>query len=169
MEQRELLAVGYVSGAYGIKGWVKIRSFFENGSDIAEYPLQGRQQGGPWRVVKIESIKSQGKGLVAKFEGCNDRTAAELLRGTELGINPDILPQLGDGDYYWQDLLGLRVINTAGVELGLVADMLETGANDVLVVKSDSAETLIPWVLERYVVAVDMGASLITVDWDADY
>ena len=107
--------------------------------------------------------------MVIKLEGCNDRNQAEALVGAKIAVYRNQLPQLeGPGHFYWADLKGLQVVNTAGVELGVVDYLLETGANDVLVVKGDQ-ERLIPYLWKQVVQDVDLSAKRILVDWDADF
>jgi 16S rRNA processing protein RimM len=113
---------------------------------------------------KVREGRPQGKGLVASLEGIEDRDIARLLVGADIYIERDQLPSLPEGEYYWTDLLGLQVINRQGQSLGEVVEILETGANDVLVVKGESRE-LIPWVWGTYLLDVDLEAGRITVDW----
>jgi 16S rRNA processing protein RimM len=136
----------------------------------------------PWQLVKgrkrqslqVAQHQRQGKGLIALPEGYETRDQAELLAGWEIQIDQSRLPGLVDGEFYWHQLEGLRVVNLAGTVLGEVDHMLETGANDVLVVKPvadsiDTRERLIPYVEGRIVQRVDLLEGCIQVDWDTDF
>lgn len=164
------LIVGKLNGASGIKGWVKVYSYTDPKENILNYSPWYLKLDGQWQKVSIINGREQGKTVVAQLEGCNDRNTAESYRGVEIAIEESQLPQLEDGEYYWRDLIGLTVINLAGEELGTVKKMMETGANDVLVVKTASKEELlIPYVPEYSVMKVDLDSKQITVDWELDY
>ncbi|AUD78419.1 ribosome maturation factor RimM [Kangiella profundi] len=164
------LIVGKLNGASGIKGWVKVYSYTDPKENILNYSPWYLKLDGQWQKVSIINGREQGKTVVAQLEGCNDRNTAESYRGVEIAIEESQLPQLEDGEYYWRDLIGLTVVNLAGEELGTVKKMMETGANDVLVVKTASKEELlIPYVPEYSVMKVDLDSKQITVDWELDY
>lgn len=164
------LIVGKLNGASGIKGWVKVYSYTDPKENILNYSPWYLKLDGQWQQVLILNGREQGKTVVAQLEGCNDRNTAESYRGVEIAIEESQLPQLEEGEYYWRDLVGLTVVNMAGEELGTVKKMMETGANDVLVVKTTSKEELlIPYVPEYSVMKVDLESKQITVDWELDY
>lgn len=164
------LIVGKLNGASGIKGWVKVYSYTDPKENILNYSPWYLKLDGQWQEVSILNGREQGKTVVAQLEGCNDRNTAESYRGVEIAIEESQLPQLEEGEYYWRDLIGLTVVNMAGEELGTVKKMMETGANDVLVVKTASKEELlIPYVPEYSVMKVDLESKQITVDWELDY
>lgn len=119
-------------------------------------------------IAPVTEAKTHGKGLVAKFKGSDDRDAAAHLNGQEIAIRRDQLPPAAEGEYYWSDLQGLEVFTTEGVSLGKVDHLLETGANDVLVVKGER-ERLIPYVTGPIVKKVDLNAGTMQVDWDPDF
>lgn len=161
------LIVGKLNGASGIKGWVKVYSYTDPKENILNYSPWYLKLDGQWQQVSILNGREQGKTVVAQLEGCNDRNTAESYRGVEIAIEESQLPQLEEGEYYWRDLIGLTVVNMAGEELGTVKKMMETGANDVLVVKTASKEELlIPYVPEYSVMKVDLESKQITVDWE---
>ncbi|NVJ67393.1 MAG: ribosome maturation factor RimM [Gammaproteobacteria bacterium] len=164
------LVVGKVNGAYGIKGWVKVYSYTDPKENILSYNPWYMKVKGQWQPLEITNGREQGKTVVAHIKGCDDRNLAESYHGNELAIDESQLPQLEGDDYYWRDLVGLSVVNLQGEDFGQVKKLMETGANDVLVVKADGKEEiLIPFVLEHSVIKVDLAAKLITVDWQADY
>jgi 16S rRNA processing protein RimM len=117
----------------------------------------------------VAAGRAHGKILVARLEGCDDRDAAEALVGYEIQVPRSRLPDdLAPGEYYWADLVGLRVETLGGVELGRIARLFETGANDVIVVEG-KRERLLPYVWQQVVREVDLGAGVMRVDWDPDF
>ena len=168
----DALVVGKVVAAYGIKGWVKVLSFTDPKENIFDYQPWYLKTDKGWAPVKLTGGRVQGKGLVAQLDGATDRNVAEArFLGREIAIPRSVLPTLEDGDYYWRDLIGLRVRTDAGEDLGKVTSLMETGANDVLVVRGDShsldrQERLIPWVPDEFVTEVNLGEGYLVVDWD---
>jgi 16S rRNA processing protein RimM len=172
----EMLVVGKITGCYGLKGWVKIHSYtepLENFLGFSEWQLNRR---GVYEAVEFDAGKRQGRGLVAHIAGVDDRTQAESFRGLEVAVSKSALPSLPEGDYYWRELQGLQVWCRDGsdrVLLGIVDYLIETGANDVLVVKGcedsiDKRERLIPYLFGDTVTRVDLESGVIEVDWFID-
>jgi len=125
-------------------------------------------------VLEMDDARPHGKGLIGHFVGYDTPEHARELTGIELYVRTESLPELDDGDYYWHQLTGLQVENRSGVLLGQVRSLLETGANDVLVVDAtqdsvDERQRLIPWLPEQVVLNVDLVSGKILVDWEADY
>ena len=116
---------------------------------------------------RVEVGQVQGKTVIAKLVDCNDREDAEKLRGTEVAVWPEWLTVANSGEFYWFQLQGLEVFNLDSEPLGKVTSLIETGANDVLVVKSDR-ERLIPYT-KNAVKHVDLENGKITVDWSIDF
>ena len=112
--------------------------------------------------------RRHGKGVIARLQGVDSREGAAALSGMTVSVRREQLPRTAPGEYYWVDLIGLRVTTTDGAELGTVASLIETGANDVLVV-AGARERLIPFLPERTVTCVDLEAGTLTVDWDSDF
>ena len=168
MADQTLLELGKISGVFGVKGWVKVYSNTDPREGITNYSPWHIKQKGQWREIEVESGQRQGKTVIAKLKDIDDRDQAMLLTGAIIAIHPDQLNQLDDNEYYWYQLEGLDVVNTEGVALGTVSHMMETGANDVMVVKGDQ-ERLIPFTQGHAVVNVDLSTGVITVDWDPDF
>ena len=170
-----MIAIGRVSTVYGIKGWVKIFSHTSPMENIFSYqPWVLVNEAGTVLDLKVASWKKHGKGLVAQFEGYADRNQAMQLNGIEIRVDESAIPPAADNEIYWRDLIGMAVINQQGERLGLIKTLLETGANDVLVVKGckdsiDRKERLIPWVPEQYVDSIDTQTKQVTVDWQSDW
>ena len=169
----EKIVVGKISGVYGVKGWVKVFSDTSPREGILKYRPWYMQHpnvnAGRWCEIKVEAGRRQAKTVVVKLEGYDDRNESLLLTGARIAINTDQLKTLANDEYYWRDLIGLRVVNQQGIELGIVEKLLETGANDVLVVKDETQERLIPWTVGYAVLEVDVEQSVISVDWDEDF
>lgn len=159
--------LGRVAGVYGVKGWVRIESDTRPRQAILNYsPWQlGLVQG--WQAREVEAGQAMGNGLVAKIKGIDDRDIAHGLIGTRIAVPREALPEPAAGEIYWADLVGCSVINQEGIELGFVASLMETGANDVLVVRNGT-ERLIPYI-DQVVIEVDLDQKRIKVDWDEDF
>lgn len=160
-----IVRLGYISGVHGIRGWVKVHSFTQPVEAILEYRpwLMGEEL----EAVEIRAGRPQGKTLVAQLPGVEDPEAARAWVGKTIAVERARLPGLPRDSYYWADLEGLEVRTVAGQVLGRVATLIETGANDVLVVRGER-ERLIPFVPGRYVKRVALQAGLIEVDWDPE-
>lgn len=160
------VTLGRVSGLFGVRGWVKVFSYSDPREGLLEYRDCQISRGGVWEATRIAEGKRHGKGIILRLEGVEDRdTAAELI-GSELAVARDALPPPEDGSYYWTDLEGLEVRHTDGRVLGRVDHLLETGANDVLVVKNEANEVLIPFVTESVIKSVDLTGGIIVADWE---
>ncbi|HEX5056617.1 MAG TPA: ribosome maturation factor RimM [Gammaproteobacteria bacterium] len=166
----EPVVIGKIVGLFGVKGWVKIRSYTDPREQIADYQPWRVVVAGEWSSFEVETVKPQGKSLVARLAGIADRDAAMRLLNGDIVIDRSQLPVLKENEFYWRDLQGLQVLNLQGVELGTVKSLFETGANDVLVVRKDGGpEILIPCVMDRVIHTVDIESGIIRVDWEADF
>ena len=165
-----MVVLGRLADPYGLRGWLKLYVFADDPEAWAEMPVWWMaREGEPWREIGLKSLKIHGDGVVVLLEGIDDRTAAEAMKGVLVGAPREALPQTGEGEFYWADLIGLDVINKAGEPLGKVVGLLETGANDVLrVVGDDKTERLLPFV-SAVVLSVEKEAGLIRVEWGLDW
>jgi 16S rRNA processing protein RimM len=159
--------MGRIVVPFGVKGWFKVHAFTETPESLLGYESWWIGTGSEWRQQRVEQAKVQSGSVVAKLEGCEDRDAAARLRGQEIAIPRGAFPAAAANEYYWADLVGLQVVNTEGIDFGAVSEIIETGANDVLVVKGDR-ERLIPFI-EQVIREVDIPGRSIRVDWGADY
>ncbi len=163
----DLIVVGRIAGLYGVRGWVKVFSHTEPRENIFSYnPWLLLRDGRP-HELKLAEGRPHGKALVARLEGIADRDEAALWLQCDIAIRREQLPAAGEGEYYWSQLIGLAVVNTDGVELGVVKNLMETGANDVLVV-SGERERLIPYT-EDAVLEIDLEGGQMRVDWDPEF
>ena len=162
------IALGRITGSFGVRGWVKVLSYTEPPEQILEFPIWRLDlpEGGYRNLTHLEG-RRHGKGLVARLEGIEDRDQAIALARQELWIERRELPALKGGEHYQADLVGLEVVNLEGHVLGRVDHFLETGANAVMVVIG-AKEHWLPMV-PRHVRRVDLGQRRITVDWDPDF
>jgi 16S rRNA processing protein RimM len=164
-----MVIMGRIVAAQGLLGWVKVQAFTEHLDTLIDYDTwQMGNDTHPWREFKVLECKPHTKVLVARLEGVTDRTAAENCKGLLIAVPRSSLPKQGDDEYYWSDLIGMSVINLEGEQLGRVDNLLDMGANDILCVRSDRGEILIPF-LSHVVQQVSLDERLIRVDWQADY
>jgi len=166
--QSERIILGKVAGVYGIRGWVKIFSETQPKDNIFSYTPWQINLNGQWQTIKVVEGKVHGKGLVAHLESYDDRELAKQLNGAEIAIDKAQLLEPEEGEYYWADMIGLKVVTLAGQELGQVDHLFETGANDVVVVKGEQ-EHLIPFIQGQYIHSVDIEAGVMRVDWDPEF
>lgn len=127
--------------------------------------LLGRN--GSWHPTVVAEGRRHGKSVIARIEGIDDREQAAELIGAEIAVDRERMPETEEGQFYWSDLIGLKVVHRDGTELGSIDSMLETGAHDVMVVKGDT-ERLIPFVMQDVVLGVDLAAKQVNVDWEWD-
>lgn len=166
-EDDDLIEIGHILGVHGVKGQVKVFSNTSPRENIVSYSPWQLDRGGNRHSVKV-SGKRQGKNVIASIEGVNDRDDAITLIGARILIQRNQLPKLEVGEYYWSQLTGLQVRSVDGDDLGVVDHMLETGANDVLVVQGER-ERLIPFVMDEVVKKIDLQTKQIVVEWDSEF
>jgi len=163
----DLIAIGHIIGAHGVKGHIKVFSNTEPRENILTYS--------PWVIQRKDNRETfqvtgtrQGKNVIASLQGIMDRDQANELSGASILINRSQLPELGEGEFYWSQLIGLQVRSQNGFSFGHVDQMMETGANDVMVVQGER-ERLIPYVMEEVVLSIDLENRQILVDWDEEF
>lgn len=161
--------IGRISGLFGVKGWLKVQSYTDPRENIFNYTPWQLRLGEEWRTFDVEAIQAHGKSIIARLRQVADRDQAAGLLRSEIAIDRVQLPALAENEYYWRDLRGLTVLNMSGVVLGKVESLLETGANDVLVVRQEDREILIPYAPGRIVQRVDLDSREMRVDWEPDY
>jgi 16S rRNA processing protein RimM len=168
LSKQQQIYVGRISGVFGVKGWVKVFSFTDARENILNYSPWLLKKDSEARLVNVIDGNLQGKAVVALLEGVNDRDQAASLMGWDIFITPDQLPKVAKGEYYWSDLMGLNVETRLGVQLGTVDSLLETGANDVLIVKGER-ERAIPFLQGQTIIDIDLDIGRMVVDWDPDF
>lgn len=172
----DLVEVGFLRGAYGLKGWVHVQPYSADGQVLRgarrwwlygpgmELPQDERAL-----AAAVTGVREHAAGLVAKWRGCDDPEAAQACKGWRIAVSRSDFPRLPEGEYYWVDLIGAQVVNRAGQAIGTVAGLRSNGVHDVLeVAREGAAATLIPMV-PAYVDGIDLGERRIRVDWEADW
>ena len=170
MSGNDIVVLGRLADPYGIRGWLKLHAFGDDPLDWAEMPVWWiSRDGESWRECGLKSLKVHNNGLVVLLEGVDDRSAAEAAKGLLVGAPRSALPIPEEGEFYWSELIGLDVINTADERLGKVAGLIESTANSVLrVVADDETERLLPFVAS-VVLDVDKEVGRIRVEWGSDW
>lgn len=160
------IIIGRIGAPYGLKGWLKLQSFTQPESNICSYTKGWLQypKKQDWQSY-IAVIKPSGKAFLIKFDHCDDPETARQFTGITLAVERTQLPQLDEGDYYWSDLEGLRVITESGVVLGHLAYFIPTGGSDVMVVQDAEKNRLIPYI-DDVVIRVDIANQELIVRWD---
>lgn len=172
MTDKNPVLLGKITGVFGVRGWVRLYSYTDPREAILHYTGCLARVGGEWQPIEWSEGKRHGKSVVAKLHGVDDREQAASWIGTDVAIPRDAMPEAEPGSFYWLDLEGLEVVNRDGQILGTVAHLLETGADDVLVVRKlgensgGIQEVLIPFVQQVYVFDVDIAGGKIHVDWE---
>ncbi len=156
--------MGRIRAPHGLKGWIKIQPFTQEIEGLLHYPEWWLGEDGQWRQHRIAESAVHGSMVVARLEGFADRDAAAALTGWDVAVPRAAMPENRDGEFYWNDLLGMEVSHRNAAKLGLVAKILETGANTVLVVQGET-EILVPFI-QGVIVDVDLKARRVIVDWE---
>ncbi|HSW93963.1 MAG TPA: ribosome maturation factor RimM [Gammaproteobacteria bacterium] len=160
------VVIGKIGSTYGIHGWLKIFSFTEVMTDILDYAPWYLDLGENWQPIQVKEGRQHGKALVAHLAGYNTPEEARVLTGKKIAVKRSQLPSLPEGTWYWKDLEGLMVIDQHGKELGPVLYLLETGSNDVLVIRHEGKEHAIPWLPGQVVKDIDLANRIMRVEWD---
>ena len=168
-----MIVLGRIVAPFGVQGWLRVRAF---GDDHAAWRQMQRlwlaadaeAPAERWQAHELKELRPHGDGLIARLAGIDDRDAAEALGNCFIGAPREALPATAQDEYYWADLVGLEVVNLQGQPLGRVDSLIETGSNEVLVVKEGEKERLLPFVAQ-VVKAVDLPGRRINVDWGSDW
>ena len=169
MNDELLLVLGHVSGVFGVKGWLKIYSETDPVQNILKYDPWFIKKNNSWVEIKLLDGKKHKKGVIVQFDGYLDRDVAAELKGCEIAIKREQLPEtLSENEFYWADLEGLRVEGIDKFYFGEISHLFQTGANDVVVIKGDK-EYLVPYVWEQVIKSVDLEKGLMIIDWDSDF
>lgn len=182
--ESNMVVMGRIVAPYGVFGWLKIVPDTEAFDGLLDYDTWWLGKGDDWREMVVETAKSHNDVLVVKLKGIDDRDAALACKGKQIAVPREQLPEAEEDEYYWSDLIGVRVKNKQGVDFGLIVDVFETGANDVIAVRADAVnqevsadktagkektqERLLPFI-DAVVLEVDIAAKTMLVDWDADF
>jgi 16S rRNA processing protein RimM len=159
-----MVVMGRVRAPHGLKGWIKVQPFTQEIEGLLDYPEWWVGGDGQWQQHRVAESAVHGSTVVARLDGFTDREAAAGLKGRDVAVPRAAMPESREGEFYWNDLLGMEVSHKNAAKLGLVAKILETGANAVLVVQGEK-EFLVPFI-QGVIVNVDLKARQLIVDWD---
>jgi len=161
--------MGRIVAPYGLKGWVRIEPYGADPVSLSAHPSWWVGRNGDWQELKVaQSVLQHGASLVARFEGYVERDAALALKGSDVAVERETLPPSANNEFYWVDLVGLKVVNVQDEELGVVAGLFDNGAHAVMRVVAGETERLLPFV-EQVVRQVDMAEGRIRVEWELDW
>ncbi len=169
----DTIVIGKIGAPYGVKGWVKVTTYTDEIEGVFDYT--------PWllgdagKEYTVDHWRTHNKGVVAKLVGVETRDDAESIKNLDVSIKAQQLPQLADDEFYWRELVGMKVVTESGYDLGVVKEMFETGANDVMLVRANpndafgQKERMLPYLYEQVIKKVDKQARTIAVDWDPGF
>ncbi|MDR4516429.1 MAG: ribosome maturation factor RimM [Nitrosomonas sp.] len=179
--------MGHVINAFGILGWIKVQPYTNEIDGLLEYKTWWLgQENNHWNEMQVITARINGNTLHVKLKECDDRDHALQLKGMQIAVPRNELPDLpenGEHGYYWSDLIGAEVVNLNSEKLGTVTGLIETGSNDILRVKTGNIvserpehsgsngtqELLIPFIEKTFIKKVNLACSQIVVDWELDY
>jgi 16S rRNA processing protein RimM len=176
----DAIEVGRIADAWGVKGWFKVlphsadpEALFSSKDWYLLPTERGQKTFDGCARLQVKEAKEHSSSVVATAQDVLDRTAAEALRGARIFVSRASFPAAAEDEYYWVDLIGLDVVNRQEEALGVVKELLSTGAQTVLVLEYSEEggkvqERMIPFV-SAYVDKVDLKARRILVDWLQDY
>ncbi len=173
------ILLGKITTVHGLQGWVKIYSWTQPKTNIFGYnPWWLRSADQQLKQVTVEQTRSSGQKLLVRLKGCHDRDHARLYVNSDILIDEDMLPSLGEKEYYWHQLEGLNVFiemdNKETINIGQIHHLLDTGANDVIIVRPtpqsiDERERWIPWLEDQVILNVDLSKGEVQIKWDPDF
>jgi 16S rRNA processing protein RimM len=169
----DTVVIGKIGAPYGVKGWVKITTYTDEIEGVFNYSpwLLGTNE----KEYTVDHWRTHNKGVVAKLVGVETRDDAESIKNLDISIKAQQLPQLAEDEFYWRELVGMKVVTDKGYDLGVVKELFETGANDVMLVRANpndgfgQKERMLPFLFEQVVKQVDKQGRTITVDWDPGF
>jgi len=169
MNKTASFTLGKVTGVHGLNGTLKVASFAESADTFQkDRTIVVKSNGEEGRTYLILYASPHKQGVLLNLEGIESRDQAEDLVGKEIHINRDQLPEPEEDEWYWQDLMGLDVVDHIKGYLGKITQIFPAGAHDVLVITGNDRETLVP--MHKYFVeSVDMDAHTVRTTLPEDY
>jgi len=164
----DLVALGVVRGAFGVQGWVRIQPLGTDATLHATRAWWLQQPERAEQALDLTGVKRHSGALLAKWQGCDSPETADTFKGATIAVSRSQFPPLPEGEFYWVDVIGARVVNRQGVELGTVSGLTSNGAQDLLQVQGGDGVLLMPMV-PSYIESVDVAAREVRVDWDVDW
>ena len=164
--------VARFGSVFGIKGWIKAHSFTTPAENLLIYKPWMIKERSIWTPQDIIQCKPHQSNFIVQIDSINDRDQARKFTNQDIAVPRHVLPGLLAGEYYWRDLIGLKVMTVTGTELGIVDHLIDAHAHSILVVKSlpSGSKHFIPWLPDQGVIEkVSVTEQRITVDWDPDF
>lgn len=176
-EQPQLIPVGRIGAVHGVRGWVRIQSFTAPPEKIFDYQPWWLKTSQGYEPIEVLDSAVHGQKLVVRLAGVDERELAKTYAQMDIAVDAGAFPELEAGEYYWHQLEGLRVISDyqgKRYDLGRIDRLMETGANDVLVVRGgtdsvDRGERLLPYLPGQTVKHIDLAQGEMIVDWDPEF
>jgi 16S rRNA processing protein RimM len=166
--QDNWIVVGRFGRPHGVKGSVTVHSFTEPPDNILRYPVWYAFINNQWQPIRLLQAEMQNKYIIAQIEGYPEREMVAQLTNVDIAVPQNQLEELEAGEYYWYQLIGMKVVNSEGDLFGEVTEILPTGSNDVLVVEGKKRH-LIPYLPGQFILEINSKERLITVDWEMDF
>ena len=163
------LEMGRIGKTYGVKGWLKLYSHASPASNILEYQPWFIKKNSQWTVLPCDNIQQKGEQILIHIKGYDTPEHAKQLTGADIAISAAQLPELPKGEYYWHDLLTLAVYTQEGHYLGRVVHVINNAAHPILEIKGEDQQHLIPFVMNKFVVDINLTEEKIIVDWDLEF
>ena len=167
-ELNEFIIIGRLGRPYGIKGWIHAFAESDQADSLLKYSPIYIDNGAGWKELEIDQKKAHGKSFILHVKGMDTPEEVRRLTSKHVAITKSQLSRLEEDEYYWADLIGLNVVGVDGVQFGQVKELVRTGPHEVLVVEGVSRH-LIPFLLDKYVMKVDLAKKEIIVDWDPEF
>jgi 16S rRNA processing protein RimM len=165
---KDLIALGVVTGAYGLQGWVRVAPFSADAATLLGTKNWWLQRTGHAQALALTASKKQGAALLAKWLGSENPEAVDALKGVLVAVSRAEFAALRAGEFYWQDLIGAQVFNRAGNDLGTVTGLRSSGAHDLLEIAGSDGQILVP-LIDRYIDQIDVQDGTVRVDWEVDW
>lgn len=160
--------MGRFAKPHGVRGWIKVVSFADPVESLLDYKTWQIKHRNASQIVTIQNGKIHGLFLIVKLEEIEDPETAKHYTNDLIAIEREALPSLNKGEYYWSDLIGLRVISVNGLHLGTVTSLIETISNDILIVQNRDCERMIPYI-SQVIKSVNVEENNVVVDWESDF
>lgn len=171
-QNTEPVIVARFGSAFGIKGWVKVHSFTAPAENLLAYKPWMIKEQSIWVAQNIAQCKPYQANFIAQIDSINNRDQVRKFTNKDIAVPRHVLPDLLAGEYYWRDLIGLKVMTIAGIELGVVDHLIDAHAHSILAVKPlpGGNKHLIPWLPDQGIIQqVSLAKRQITVDWSPDF
>lgn len=162
-DESDFIIIGLLRRAHGVKGEIFLQPVSDMPERFKALEHVLLRHGGVTEEISVEGVRSEGDRILLKLKGIDDRTAAETLSGAEIGVSKKDVYPVPEGTYYVFELIGCRVVGTNGRDVGVIDEVWNMPANDVLAVKTPAGEVLIP-VVKSVVKQVDLENKVVEIE-----